>query len=223
MSSKDVVPHADGKFHVWQMLLMENVGKQLTNWKIPEEEFQKIKELQLQWNKCYEIAANRHNRTSADVCAKNDARQAYEKPLRNFIGFYLASRPYISNAEREILGLTIRSERRKAPVEPQSFPVATVLILQGAIHRIKVSDSKTPHKKAKPYSIQGFEVWMKTGAEPVHTELDFSYQGTFTRTPCQLNHAKLPSGTPVQYRLRWVNTRGEAGPWSATYQAMVLG
>ncbi|NOS99123.1 MAG: hypothetical protein HOP29_00670 [Phycisphaerales bacterium] len=42
-----------------------------------------------------------------------------------------------------------------------------------------------------------------------------------TRTPCVLDFDGPDGGKNAHYLLRWVNTRGEKGPWSETATATV--
>ena len=43
-----------------------------------------------------------------------------------------------------------------------------------------------------------------------------------TRTPFTMNFDAADGGKTVYYWTRWVSTRGEVGPWSASASATVL-
>lgn len=85
-------------------------------------------------------------------------------------------------------------------------------------HKISYADETTPSTKAKPAGVHGCEVWVKLG-----DAADFSFLATNTASPYLAVFADADAGKTAVYRLRWVNNRGEHGPWSATVNAMLMG
>jgi len=52
---------------------------------------------------------------------------------------------------------------------------------------------------------------------------ELSYVATDTSSPYTSTFEGKHAGKIVYYWLRWVNTRGERGPWSSTISAIVAG
>ncbi|MCG3127241.1 MAG: hypothetical protein CHACPFDD_02099 [Phycisphaerae bacterium] len=60
----------------------------------------------------------------------------------------------------------------------------------------------------------------RTGPPPVDPgELEFL--AVDTRAPYTRDYAGAQGGKPAHYMLRWVNSRGETGPWSETATATI--
>jgi hypothetical protein len=97
-------------------------------------------------------------------------------------------------------------------------------------HTIDFTDDSTPTRKAKPAGVTGAEtiraaaVWERVpqsdGPPPVDPgELEFL--AVDTRAPYTRDYAGAQGGKPAYYMRRWVNSRGETGPWSATVTATI--
>ena len=50
---------------------------------------------------------------------------------------------------------------------------------------------------------------------------EFEFLGLDTRTAYTATYGGTNGGQTAHYMLRWVNTRGEKGPWSETASAMI--
>jgi len=84
---------------------------------------------------------------------------------------------------------------------------------------IAFMDEATPTSKAKPDGVMGAEIWVKCGDAP---PTDPSQCGFLdTKTPYVAESPGTDGGKVAHYMLRWVNTRGEKGPWSETVSATI--
>ncbi len=88
-------------------------------------------------------------------------------------------------------------------------------------HVIVFVDELTPTRKAKPAGVMGAEVWVKVG-DPAPTDpSELTFLSLDTRTPYTADYAGGDANKVAHYMLRWVNTRGEKGPWSETASATI--
>lgn len=219
----DYIPQKDADFNSWQANVVEITDPKQVAWGIDAADFAALKAAQTVWVNAYALAEIKHDRTSADVQAKDDARTMYEKELRKFYMQWLASNSRVTNGDRERMGLTVKSDTRTPVPKPVTSPVGTIdfsMRLQQKIHFI---DQATPGRKAKPEGTHGCEVWIKIdGAAPVEPS-ELTYVGTATRSPLTTTFEGKHVGKTAWYRLRWVNKRGEYGPWSSVISATVAG
>jgi len=218
MSSTDYVPGSDPEFNIWQAEIVDEVKLYATVWGILAVDVTELVAYQTSWTSAYAKGGNQNNRQRPDVKEKDNARTIYEKALRKFIAKWLANNDKVSDAERTRMGLTVKSSTRTSVAVPTTAPVATIdfsVLLQ---HTINFVDSNTPTSKAKPDGVIGTEVWCKLGDATA-----FSYLGLCTATPEVVTYEDADAGKKATYRLRWVNTKGEEGPWSNTVTAMVVG
>ncbi len=219
----DYIPKNDAEFNLWQTSLVEDVNTNIENWAIASDDFNTLSGLQEGWVITFAAASNKQNRTSADVQAKNDAREAFEKYLRSFVAQWLASNSKVSNSDRERMGLTVKSDTRTPAPVPVTYPVGTVDFSVRLQHTIHFSDEATPRNRAKPAGVHGCEIWMKIdGPAPIDAS-ELTYLTTDTNSPYRAAFEGKYAGKTVYYWLRWVNTRGEHGPWGSTVSAMVVG
>jgi hypothetical protein len=219
----DYIPQNDAEFNLWQVSLVEFVESRQSDWGISPDDLVALKNKQSIWNAAFAKASSKQNRTSADVQAKDDARSSYVKDLRGFVAQWLASNAKVTNSDRERMGLTVKSGTRTPVPAPITLPVGSIDFSIRLQHTISYSDEATPRSKAKPAGVHGCEIWMKIdGAAPVDAS-ELSYVATDTSSPYTVNFEGKYAGKMVYYWLRWVNTRGEHGPWGSTISAMVAG
>ena len=212
------IPHSDAEFDLWQDNYVEIVQTKATDFGIPVDEVTKVTDKQAIWVKDYGAAKSKNNRDSGDVKAKDDAKADYTATLRAFTKEYLAHNHLVTDADRLHLGITVQSGTHTPVAEPTTAPVATIdfsVLLQ---HSLSFIDSATPTSKAKPYGVNGAEVWRK-----MSDGTDYIYLGTCTRTPYTVKFADSDAAKTASYKLRWVNTKGQQGPWSAVVSSLVVG
>ncbi|HYX29253.1 MAG TPA: hypothetical protein VE863_11865 [Pyrinomonadaceae bacterium] len=151
---------------------------------------------------------------------KNDCRSLYQDVIRSLVGV-IQSSPAVTDAERQSLGITVRSATRAAVGAPTSKPVATIDTSQRLQHTINFVDELTPTSRAKPDGVRGCEIWMKVGDPAPAGPNDVHYLALDTRTPYTVNFDASDAGKTACYMLRWMSTRGDTGPWSATVSGTI--
>jgi hypothetical protein len=90
-------------------------------------------------------------------------------------------------------------------------------------HTVSFTDETTPSSKAKPDGVMGCEIWVKVGKQQPTDPSQLQFLGTDTRTPYVAEYGGGEAGKAAHYMLRWVNTKGEQGPWSQTVSATITG
>lgn len=145
-----------------------------------------------------------------------DAAKALVRPLAQRI----QSSNTVLDSHRHSLGLNVRSTTRTAVAVPTTRPVATIDTSQRLQHTISFVDEQTPGNRKKPDGVMGCEVWIKIGTPPTDPS-ELTYLATDTKTPYTAVFDGADAGKLVSYMLRWVNRRGERGPWSQTVSATI--
>ena len=97
---------------------------------------------------------------------------------------------------------------------PTTAPIATIDTSRRLSHILDFRDKDRPRSKAKPDGVAGCEIWVKIGGNPPAAPSELHYLGSDTNTPYLNEYPGADAGKPAHYWLRWVNTRGEKGPWS---------
>lgn len=219
----DYIPKSDANFDIWQLSLVQIISDNKVAWGIPDEDIQRITTSQAPWMSAFAKASIRHNRTSADVQAKHDCREAYDDVIRGFVAQWLSNNIKVTDSDRERMGLTVRSDSHTPVPVPDSIPVATIDFSVRWQHTVNYVDADSPRSKAKPLGVFGCEIWIKTGDEPPKDSSELRYLTTCTRTPFKITFEGADVGKTAYYWLRWVNRRGQQGPWSSMVSAMIVG
>lgn len=200
-----------------------NCRTQPCAWGIDSDDFATVKSNQTAWASTYAKASNKQNRTAADVLAKDEAGANYKKTIRAFVAQWLANNTKVTDADRTRMGLTVKTGTRTATPVPTTCPVGSIDFSVRLQHTIHYSDDSSARSKAKPEGVHGCEIYMKIDGEAPKDISELSYVATDTASPYVLKFDGSKAGKMVYYWLRWVNTRGETGPWSNTVNAMVVG
>jgi hypothetical protein len=221
MSSFDYIPRKDAKFDVWQNSFVKGIEANATLWGIPTDSIDALKVLQSEWTRTYLIAWNRNGSNGGEKLEKNEARKKYEKALRQFATCWTAGNDKISNADREGLGLTVKSETRTPVAVPVSCPRGIIDFSIPQWHKIRFRDATSGHR-AKPKGVYGCEIWTKVGGEEPKGS-DYAFLEICTKNSTMITYTPEEVGIKMYYRFRWINRRGKPGPWSAVVSGVVAG
>ncbi|MDR3651755.1 MAG: hypothetical protein P4L34_02140 [Paludibacter sp.] len=219
----DYLPSSDPEFDLWQDTFVKTTKANQVIWVISAERQTALESKQSIWNTAFSKASNKQNRTSADVQAKNDARYDLEKEIRSFTSEFLTYNSLVSDSDRTLMGLTVKSGTRTASPVPTTSPLGMVDFSVRLQHILRLSDQATPQSKAKPAGVHGCEVWAKLGGDAPKDASELSYLGVSTTSSFTTSYEGKQANTMAYYWLRWVNTRGEHGPWSNTVSSIIVG
>lgn len=221
MPQTNFIPRPDAEFSLWAAALISIVQTNATTWAITAADVTALAALQTTWTGAFAKTSNKQNRTPADIQAKDDSRDAFEAGLRKFIAQWLSNNAKVPNSERQRMGITVKTNTRTASPVPATSPVAVIDFSTRLQHTINFADEASPRSKAKPEGVHGCEVWVKVGGEIPKDAAEFTYLATDTATPYVATFESSDTGKTAWYILRWVNTRGERGPWSSLFSALV--
>ena len=84
-------------------------------------------------------------------------------------------------------------------------------------------DAHSPGRKAKPQGVAFAEIRFQVGGTMPTDPNAMTPLAMEGRAPYRADFDTEDIGKTVYYVLRWVNSRGEAGPWSPFYSAVVPG
>lgn len=219
----DYIPKNDAEFNLWQANLVDIISENATAWGISAEDVTNLKAKQTVWATAFEKASNKQNRTAADVASKNSAGDDFTKTIRDFTQLWLARNPKVTDADRVRMGITVRSNSHTPIPAPETFPVGSVDFSIRLQHAISFYDQASAHSNAKPEGVSGCEIYLKVDGDAPKSVDEMHFQGTCSASPYVVRFDVTQAGKIAWYWLRWVNRKGETGPWSAVVSAMVVG
>ena len=220
MPSKDYIPRKDAGFHAMQEAIYAQVALHAAEWLIPEQSIAAFSDERRRWNNAYSISINPAKRTPAAVQEKTDARRDYEAVLRPFIQGQLMRNLKVTDSDRRDMGLPVY-DRTPTPVAlPGTRPELEIDFSQIARHILRVRDSESKGS-GRPLHVIGFEIWRRVGGSGSPTYEEMQLVELATRSPHTLKYATTERSHTAWYALRWINTRGEKGPWSEIVSAVI--
>ena len=222
-SGEHYIPRPDGDFAAWANHYYEAVKKFYDAQGFDPTDLKPLETALENWNKDYPAHVAAQQRAEGARQAKDAARAALEKevrPVTNFVQGY----PKTTNADRAEMGITVRDTSPTPAPAPTSRPLALVESGQRLTHQLRLVDESTPTRRARPAGVLGAEVWVKLVDADQPTPTDPAALTFLTMTTKPSFRAEFKAGEggkTAVYMARWVNTRGEKGPWSEITTATV--
>jgi hypothetical protein len=169
----------------------------------------------------YDAWKSPSTRTVVLTATLNDAQAAFVVQYRKLYTGFLKENPIVTNADLVSMGLPERNSSGRTPTPvPSTVPESEVRLPSPAVVEIHFRDSGAD-SKGKPAGVHGAEIaWALLDTPPTGwTQLiNSSFD---THTPFNLSFAGEERGKHLYFALRWENTRGEKGPWSAIQNVIV--
>ncbi|MFT3787600.1 MAG: hypothetical protein QM770_15780 [Tepidisphaeraceae bacterium] len=164
-----------------------------------------------------EAARTPATRTAGAVAAKDDARRSADAACRVLYARIKAD-TRVDDADKVNAGVRPTTARRTRIGPPDTAPRLWLSAIHLDGHSIGCADSQR-EGHAKPFGATQVQLFRSTrGFDPDHAEL----VGCFTRTPIRVTCPPDLHGQTATYFARWMNRRGQTGPWSQVLSAPVV-
>jgi hypothetical protein len=151
-------------------------------------------------------------RTRTAVLEKNTQKKNVTAIVRRFAGIIRAD-VTIASADKLALGLVLRDTRPARVNPPETAPVLGVSRISTGMHALHAADENVSGR-GKPLRAAGVLVYRTVGDGSARYPEQATYLGMFTRTRFESPFTAADRGKFATYFARWVNAKGEPGPWS---------
>jgi hypothetical protein len=161
------------------------------------------------------------NAGKADRLDRREKAQAVTKATRDFVNTYLRFNKAVTDEDRVKLGLTVPDQKPTHSSAPGTMidvdRIDTSVIMRLSIHY----KDRERQSRGKPEHVHGAEICSaildhKPATTDELTHSDFSAHSPFT-----FIFDEDRRGKTLWFHLRWENPRGEKGPWSELYYAVI--
>ena len=218
----DYLPRPDADVLAWAVNFETYAEAHQAALGLTAEELQSVADAVTTYDTQYNGHVSARAAAEAARQSKDLARETLESVVRPLVKKIQAS-PSVNNGERAALAISVPPARRSPVPAPESRPTGDVLTTQRLRHTLTFRDEATPTTRRKPYGVTGCEIWRTIAPTPPTDPSQLAYLGTATRSRYTVDFAGSDAGQTAHYMRRWVNTRGEKGPWSETISATVNG
>lgn len=174
------------------------------------------------YNSSYTLSIDPSTRTKVTVNAKNIARNSSLVTMRGYAALIRVNQG-VSSSDKTSLGLTVPDPTPTPVPPPTSSPLLTFVAGTPFQHTIRYADQNTPASRKKPSGVKFLQVSLFVGTVAPVSPAATPYYGLVTKNPVAIDFEAGDVGKTAFYYARWLNTKGQPGPWSALMQATVLG
>lgn len=235
--TSNYIPRPDATFSAWANQYYDALDKFWSAQGLNPDDLLPLKDALTAWNTQYPAHIAAQAAAEGARQAKDAARAELERqirPVTNFVQGY----PKTTDADRAEIGITVRppaTSKTPSPT-PTTRPLVSVDIPARLTHTLRLVDSRDGGgagggRGGKPEGVAGAELWVKliapptpgqpTPNEPIGDPRTFSFLTMTTRPTLRTDFPTAAGGKTAVYMLRWVNTRGEKGPWSEVATATI--
>ncbi len=216
----DYIPAPDAAFDIWEDTFISYVIANFATLGLAAGDIVDVGTAHTAWTVAYPAHTAAQAAAQAARQTKDDARATLETEIRSLTRRLQAS-PDVDDTERAAMGITVADTVATAAAVPATRPLVTVDTSQRLRHVIAFVDEGTPTKKARPKGVMGVELWVKIGDPAPSDPSELTFLSLDTRTPYTADFAGDDANSTAHYMARWVNTKGEKGPWSETASATI--
>ena len=218
----DYIPAPDPAFNNWQTTLIAYITAHRAALGVSTGDLTALTAAQADWTATYATHQATQAQALSDRQAKDDSRTAYATLIRAAVG-QMQKNPAVTDTQRQAMSLTVPDTTRTPAAVPASRPAGKIDSSQRLSHKIEFRDEATPTSRAKPAGVTACELWLFTGTTPPAGPEAMHLQGVDLSTPYLMEFDSADASKTAWWALRWVNTKGEHGPWSATVSATIPG
>lgn len=169
----------------------------------------------------YTASQDPSTRTIVTVAAKDEEKAGFLSLARAYAAIIRANGG-VTPENKAALGLTIPDPTPTPIPVPGTYPVGNIPFVGVNTHPMTLADQLSPLSKAKPFGVAGALVYRAVGAV---APTDFDDSRAFliaTRADTLVSTAGLTQGQFASYWARWFNRKGEFGPLSAPFSAVIM-
>lgn len=218
--ASNYVPAAEDSFYEWEKNLIAYATSRYKAWGIPDDRWEKLLALQSAYHTRYDAVKNSPGAHAA-IQMRKEARKAFEAELRIIIKAYITYNPAISDEDRILMGLPVHDTKPTRVKIPTDHPDHELDLKTIRCLLIYFFAKGMKRSSAKPYGCHGAELrWAILDHVPV-SEDELIHSSFATRSPFVLEFKEEDRGKKIYFCLAWENTRGEKGPKSEIFMAII--
>ena len=211
--SNSYIPTGEAQFCDWAGHFVTTVAKEPATYQLSQAEIDELTQELNEFDTQYKDAIAARDAATAAVRAKDERREELESLIRSTAKRIQAD-DRVTNPARKDAGLPIHKTTRRPVPAPTTAPFGNVVLTGRLEQTLMFSDSET--RRRRPTGAIGVEVYKCIGdtVAPVDPA-EYKFVEVCCRSPRLFSFEPEHANKVAHYLLRWVNHKGETGPWSA--------
>lgn len=207
------MPRKDVDASLWMGRFVDALAERPGVYRVTAEEIAALREVVEAFQSAYRVTRDPVTRTTPAIIRKDEARVAAELACRP-IYLRIKVDPTIDNADKQTAGVRPVNAGRARIAPPDVAPSIYLSHMTTSSHVIAWMGG------AKPAGAVGLQVFrtLKASGE---AQGPMEYVGTFSRNANKIAYGAEDNLKLVTYVARWINRKGQVGPWSNAISASV--
>lgn len=218
--SATTIPNSEADFLVWAKQFVNQVSAHPELYFLDAARVTELETELAEFQTAFDDAVAARDEALAATRTKQSVRKSFENNARVATKMIQAN-DKVTDASRDAAGVHVPKQTRTPIAAPTTFPVGFVMATDRLEHTLSFSDSATPTRRAKPAGVTGCEIYLFTGDDTPQSVSKYTFSMLSTRSPQQISFDDVDAGKTANYLLRWVNSKGEHGPWSQIISATI--
>jgi hypothetical protein len=220
MAHHDYMPRGDLKALDWMRIFRNGIVKDPPRYGLTTGDGEGIARVVNDFETAYDLATDEATRTKGSIVDKNDARATAEHLCRLYTVRIKGNRG-VADGDKLVIGVRPVNLGRRPMRPPSTFPLLKLLGMTPCAHHLAISDSSTPERAARPYGAIGLQLFIARSDRRSAPLGEARLEGVHTRSPMTIAFTHKDDGLIATYHARWMNAKGEPGPWSHSLSARI--
>lgn len=120
----------------------------------------------------------------------------------------------VADDDKIALGLHINDNSPTSISVPSTVPMLSIVGGYSGEHILRYADETTPTSRRRPHGVKFIEIRSNIARGPNPDVSTAKLVGSFGRQPITVKLEQNNTGDTATYFGRWINTKGQPGPWS---------
>jgi len=235
---KDFIPTEDDDFFNFEQNLLERLhakededgepapgeAENFKKWGIPDEPVKDLDEMQILYEKKYHRAQKKTKRNSGDVVKHRQAREEFEKDIRQFVGEFLRKNHKISDGERKLMQLTV-PDTEPSPHPQIVDPIIGLTPIPGGDMEVRCrsAQDETRPSKPLPHVLVQVQYALVSLGDPAPAFEQAIVQRQSSKALFIMHHGISNVGKRFYGYFRWYDPihPEDSGPWTQPHTAVL--
>lgn len=212
--STNWIPSRESEFDPFANNFQTKIAADPTDYALSSSDATSITAAYNSWHAAYVAAITETTRTRDTIETKNLQKANMLSVMRRYAAL-IRPNTAVSNALKIGLGLRIADVDPTPVPPPTTYPVLSVAGGAPLEQLLRIADSATPTKRAKPAGAVGLLLFRAVGTTPATDPGQATFLAFTGKAKAETSFSASDNGKVATYFARWTNLRGELGPWSA--------
>lgn len=213
MSTPDYIPPTDEGFRTWAEHFASHLSADPATYMLTPPQAASVQAVVDDYVAKLSVATDEATRTKASIILKDDAKEVATQLCRQY-AMLIKENSGISDDDKVNIGVRPINPNREPIDPPTTFPLLSILGNTPGCQTLRYSDSYTPDSAAKPFGATGMQLYVAVTDAEAAPLSEALFQGMHTRNPVAVEFSEPDDGKVATYYARWINAKGEHGPWS---------